>query len=261
MFDNIRNMLNFDDLLFEKRNKEYGAYQLRKRYNSVVFTSLVISVLLFSTAIILPFIIKPDNEKIFAGGFNYTSVNIEIFEPPEDEIYVPPAAPPPPSVKIQEVVKYTPPVIVDTIVPVQESMPTSDELAAIPPDDIDYADAGSGDNLLGIEGGIATGEPFAIVEIMPSFKGGDINKFRLWVQQRTNYPQLAIDKNIKGKVVLTFIVETDGSVSNVTLVQSIDSLIDIEAIKAIESSPKWTPGLQRGQPVRVRYVIPLVFSP
>jgi protein TonB len=95
---------------------------------------------------------------------------------------------------------------------------------------------------------------------MPSFRGGGVERFRDWVQKRTNYPEAAIQQKIKGKVVITFIVETDGSVSNVTVKQSVNPLIDDEAVKVIESSPKWTPGLQRGKPVRVRCIMPLNFS-
>ena len=95
---------------------------------------------------------------------------------------------------------------------------------------------------------------------MPSFKGGGIEKFRAWVQNRTTYPKEAIDKKIKGKVYLTFIVEKDGSVTNVSVVKSVDQMLDAEAAKAISESPKWTPGLQRGLPVRVRYSIALNFS-
>jgi protein TonB len=94
---------------------------------------------------------------------------------------------------------------------------------------------------------------------MPTFRGGDINNFREWVQKRTNYPQAAIENKIRGTVFLTFIVEKDGSVSNVTILKSVHSLIDNEAVKAIAESPRWSPGLQRGQPVRVRYQISLNF--
>ena len=112
---------------------------------------------------------------------------------------------------------------------------------------------GTGDDLLSGQDGTETDEPFFLVEVMPSFKGGDINKFREWVQKRTNYPQAAVDNRIQGKVYLTFIVEKDGSVSNVTVVKGVDPIIDNEAVKAIQASPKWSPGLQRGQPVSVRY--------
>jgi protein TonB len=94
---------------------------------------------------------------------------------------------------------------------------------------------------------------------MPTFRGGDINKFRDWVQRRTNYPQAAIEQKIQGKVFLTFIIEPDGSVSNVTVVKGVAQIIDDEAVKAIQSSPKWSPGLQRGQAVRVRFSMWLNF--
>lgn len=260
MFDNLRNIMNFDEELFEKRNKDYGAYQLRKRYNSVVTASIIAAVFLFSAFVIIPFLMRPKNEMVLAGGFGSTTVQMERFEPPED-FYVPPVTPPPPAARSTEVIKYVPPEVIDSVVPIESSLLTMDEISDMPVDqNLDLAGSGSGDNLLGVEGGVATDEPFFFVEQMPTFRGGDINKFRSWVQQRTNYPQIAIDQKIKGKVFLTFIVETDGSVSNVNIVQGVDPLIDIEAVKAIESSPKWSPGLQRGQPVRVRYSIMLNFT-
>lgn len=259
MFDNLRNTLNFDDLLFEKRNREYGAFQLRKRYNAVVFSSIIIATALFSIAVILPFSIRPKNEKVFNAGFSYVPVQMEQFEPPQ-EILVPPSAPPPPQVKEQEVTAYVPPVIIDSIIPITSTLPTADQLETIPVNEnSDITGSGSGDDQLGMIGGEPSDDPFFVVEVMPSFKGGDINKFREWVMKRTNFPQEAIDKKIKGRVVLTFIVETDGTVSNVQIVQGVDPLIDNEALKAIQSSPKWTPGLQRGQPVRVRYLFPMNF--
>lgn len=259
MFDSFESK-NFDDLLFEKRNREYGAYQLRKRYNSVMTFSIFVAILGFSLAIILPFAIRPKEEKVFASGYNYASVEMQNFEPPE-QIYIPPAAPPPPPARAQTVVEYVPPVIVDSLVPIEETLPTFDEVSEITPEDETiYSGIGSGDDLFGIDGGIPADEPFIIVETMPSFRGGGIDRFRDWVQKRTTYPEAAIEKKIRGKVVLTFIVETDGSVSNVNVVQGVDPLLDVEAVKAIQSSPRWTPGHQRGKPVRVRYIIPLNFA-
>jgi len=124
---------------------------------------------------------------------------------------------------------------------------------------VEYIGNGMGEDLLSGEGGSELEDPFFLVEVMPSFKGGDLNKFREWVQKRTNYPQEALDRKIQGRVFLTFIVETDGSVSSVTVVKGVDPMIDNEAIRAIQGSPKWTPGLQRGQPVRVRYSMWLAF--
>jgi len=95
---------------------------------------------------------------------------------------------------------------------------------------------------------------------MPKFKGGDINKFREWVQKKTNYPEIAIDNNIEGRIYITFIVENDGCVTNVKVVKGVDPIIDDEAVKAVMSSPRWTPGKQRGKEVRVSYLIMINFQ-
>jgi protein TonB len=103
-------------------------------------------------------------------------------------------------------------------------------------------------------------EIFVIVEDMPTFKGGDINKFRDWVQKRVRYPELASENGIQGRVFITFVVETNGTVSGVTVTRSVDQLLDEAAKEAVAASPKWEPGMQRGRPVRVRYSIPIIFQ-
>lgn len=103
-------------------------------------------------------------------------------------------------------------------------------------------------------------EIFVIVEDMPTFRGGDINKFREWVQKRVRYPELAAENGIQGRVFITFVVETNGNVSNVSVSRSVDALLDEAAKEAVSASPKWEPGMQRGRPVRVRYSIPIIFQ-
>ncbi|NLE34099.1 MAG: energy transducer TonB [Bacteroidales bacterium] len=103
-------------------------------------------------------------------------------------------------------------------------------------------------------------EIFVIVEDMPKFRGGDINKFREWVQKRVRYPELASENGIQGRVFITFVVETNGNVSNVTVTRSVDPLLDDAAREAVAASPRWEPGMQRGRPVRVRYSIPIIFQ-
>jgi len=222
---------------------------------------IVLASLMVSVAVVLPFAISPHSGKILNGGISYVRVQMENFEPPIDEIVVPPPAPPPEAARMQEIVKYVPPEVVDTVLPLEPSQVTTDEvLAQSSTDNIEAGGTGTGNDLLSGQDGIETNEAFFIVEVMPSFKGGDINKFREWVIKRTNYPQAAVDNKIAGKVFLTFIVETDGRVSNVTVVKGVDPLIDNESVRAIQSSPKWSPGLQRGQPVRVRYSMSLSFT-
>jgi protein TonB len=185
---------------------------------------------------------------------------MENLTPPEEQIYVPPAAPPPEPERIHEVVKYVPPVVVDTVMPAEMTPLTTEEVLASSDGEVEEANgSGFGEGLIPGQGSGDTEEAFFQVEVMPSFRGGDLTKFREWVGKRTNYPQEAIDRKIRGTVFLTFIVEKDGSVSNVNIVKGVHPLLDSEAIKVISESPKWSPGLQRGQPVRVRFQIPLNF--
>jgi protein TonB len=262
MTDNWNNTPGFDDLIFEKRNREYGAFQLRKRYNRVVITGVLVASMIVSAAVVIPFMSIKREDKVLAGGARYVNVQLEDLSIPEDEIFIPPAPPPPQAAQTQEIVKYVPPVVVDSVSFDEKPIATNDEVLAQPDNqDLEITGVGTSESLIpGLGSGEETDEPFVIVEIMPMFRGGDINKFREWVQKRTTYPQLAIDNRIQGKVLLTFIVEPDGSISNVTVLKSVDPLIDNEAIKAIESSPKWSPGYQRGKPVRVRYSMWLNFQ-
>lgn len=266
MKKDFRNIPGFDDLLFESRNRDYGAYQLRKRYNAVLSTGIILASLLVSIAILLPFYLRPKDEKIYSGGpgGRYVNLTMEYFEPPEERIYIPPPPGPPSSSPRMEIAKYIPPVVVDTVV-INEPQQVPTDMILIqeegtPLDFAGFGGGGSGDDPFGGEFDLnAGGNAFFIVEVMPSFRGGDLNKFREWVQKRTIYPLEALEKKIEGKVFLTFIIEPDGAVTNVTVVKGVDPLLDDEAIKAIEGSPKWTPGLQRGQPVRVRYSMWLNF--
>jgi len=259
LFDNIP---GFDEIIFAGRNREYGAYKLRKGYFSAVLTGLISALLIGSMAVLIPYIVRPSNDRILAGGTRYVNVTMENHEPPPDQIYVPHPPPPRESKSVQEAVKYIAPEVIDTIMPeIQTPVSTDEIIAHAGEETVENEGFGFGDEIFDGDGtgGIATDEPFFLVEVMPSFRGGDINRFREWVQKRTNYPQEALDKRIQGRIFLTFIVEADGAVSNVTVVKGVDPLIDSEAVKAIEASPKWTPGLQRGQPVRVRYSLWLSF--
>lgn len=103
-------------------------------------------------------------------------------------------------------------------------------------------------------------EIFVVVEDMPSFRGGDVNKFRDWVQKRVKYPQIAAENGIQGKVFIMFVVEPDGTVSNVSIMRGVDPALDNEAMRVVKASPKWVAGKQRGAPVRVRFSITVNFQ-
>ena len=109
------------------------------------------------------------------------------------------------------------------------------------------------------EENIEDDQPFVKVEQMPSFMGGDLMTFRNWVQSKVRYPQIAQENNISGRVLLMFVIERDGSLTNIQVLQTPDSSLSDEAIRILKTSPKWTPGKQRNQSVRVKYTLPIDF--
>jgi len=102
-------------------------------------------------------------------------------------------------------------------------------------------------------------EIFYIVEDMPSFKGEGLNGFRNWVMKNLQYPEIAAENGISGTVYVQFVVEPTGLVNKVTIMRSVDPSLDKEAIRVVKTSPKWTPGKQRGKPVRVAFTFPIKF--
>ncbi len=101
-------------------------------------------------------------------------------------------------------------------------------------------------------------EIFQIVEEMPSFPGGD-QKMLEYIAKNIKYPQIARESGIQGRVFISFVVEPDGSVSNVKVLRGIGGGCDEEAMRVVKSMPKWKPGKQRGKPVRVSYNLPVNF--
>ena len=101
--------------------------------------------------------------------------------------------------------------------------------------------------------------PFAIVENKPKFMGGDQNEFTKWVFKNVVYPEIAKENGVQGRVMLTFIVDTDGKVKDVRVLRGVDSSLDKEAVRVVSKSPKWEPGRQRDKPVKVRYTFPVIF--
>lgn len=102
--------------------------------------------------------------------------------------------------------------------------------------------------------------PFQLVEEKPSFQGGDPNAFSKWVQSRLVYPEIAKENGVQGRVTIQFTVEKDGSVTNVKVLRGVDPSLDKEAVRVVQSSPKWTPGKQRDRTVKVTYTFPVMFQ-
>lgn len=99
-----------------------------------------------------------------------------------------------------------------------------------------------------------------VAEQKPTFQGGDLNVFRNWVNGRISYPELARENNIQGTVTVSFVIEKDGSLTNIQVLKSPDKTLSDEAVKILAKSPKWEPARQRNMPVRFRYTLPVVFK-
>lgn len=102
--------------------------------------------------------------------------------------------------------------------------------------------------------------PFQLVEQKPKFNNGDANEFSKWVAQNLNYPEIAKENGVQGRVMLQFKVNTNGSVSDVKVLRGVDPSLDKEAIRVVSSSPKWEPGKQRDRAVPVTYTFPVIFQ-
>jgi protein TonB len=263
-------MLNFlnkysglDELVFENRNREYGAYLLRKNHDNSVILGLIISMVIGCSLIVIPFL--RSKSKLHDLGYLVGTRNVliqpEQFELPKEEVLLLPASPPPPPT-LQEI-KYVAPVILDTV-PIHDKIQITDvyknEIRLSSDSLIINAKNRENDLIFGEDENGISGT-YAILETQPSFKGGDKERFREWVIRNTYYPKIAQDSGIYGKVIVTFVIETDGSVNNVRIIKGVGKIIDDEAIRAIKASPKWSPGISNGRPVKVRCSIPLIFSP
>ncbi len=161
-----------------------------------------------------------------------------------------PLAAPPEAPKIVSKIQ-----IVDRDVEFSEENPFDmefDEAATV--DLTEYMESGAGE-----EEEVEEEQIIYFAEEMPTFQGGGLDKFREYIKNNTKYPEVAAEAGIQGRVRVSFVVERDGSVSNVKVISGVDPLLDREAIRVVKSSPKWSPGRQRGKPARVGYNVPVVF--
>ncbi|MBR2063580.1 MAG: energy transducer TonB, partial [Bacteroidales bacterium] len=102
--------------------------------------------------------------------------------------------------------------------------------------------------------------PFQMVEVKPTFQGGDANTFSRWVNTNLVYPKEAAENKIQGRITLQFTVSETGKVTNVKVLRGVDSILDKEAVRVVELSPDWTPGKSNGRNVPVTYTFPVIFQ-
>lgn len=254
-----------NELVFADRNKEYGAYQLRKNYNRYYTIALGITMGILVVGFGVPKIVSAFQEKM--EEVENVDIQLTDLEPPpvdKDEPEPPPPPPPPPP-PAQEMVKFIPPVVVDE--PIVEEVVTQEELKETEAgektqegtgdDVVIIPEEGTGDQV--IEGPKEV-SPFISVEQMPEFKGGE-GAMMKFIAENLEYPQAAKDASIEGRVHLKFTVTADGSIKDIVVLNK-DKLgygCEEAAIAVIRKMPKWTPGRQNGQPVPVYFNIPIRF--
>ncbi len=252
------------DIVFDGRNKSYGAYQLRKSNTKTSVKALVIGSILFGLAVSTPLILSlfPDSSDVETD----TDIKITAIKlPPKQEKpkeNLPP--PPPPAPKVDQV-KFVKPVVAK-----------AEEITEEPPKIVEMKDKkigaetvkGNPDAVLTVEP-VGTGKAAVVedapdnqiyntagIEVKPDFPGG-IDKFYKFVGNNYQAPE---EEGLKGKVYVTFVVEKDGSLTDIKVIRDIGYGTGKEAIRVLKKCPKWTPGEQNGKKVRVLYSLPITIQ-
>lgn len=245
------------DIVFEGRNKSYGAYDLRRRSGSIAARAMIIGAIVFSVAVATPLIldfIGSATEEDTALDQKITTIKLPPKEKPKEDI--PPPPPPPPKV---DQVKFVKPVVAKT-----------DEVTEEPPKVEEIKDKKLGDETIkGDPDAPLSVEPVgngpkevveddnniynsAGIEVKPEFPGG-ISKFYAFVSNNYQSPE----EDVKGRVIVSFVVEKDGSLTDIKVLKDIGYGTGPEAIRVLKRSPRWTPAEQNGKKVRCSYQLPI----
>ena len=251
------------DIVFEGRNKAYGAYELRKTNNKTTVKALVLGAIVFALAVSAPLIVSllPDSaDDTVALDTKITAIKLP---PKKEEIKkdLPPPPPPPPKV---DQVKFVKPVVAK-----------ADEVTEEPPKIVEIKDKklgaetikGDPDAELTVEP-VGTGTAAVVeevdnqiyntagIEVKPEFPGG-MDKFYSYVGKNYQTPE---EEGLKGKVYVTFVVEKDGSLTDIKVIRDIGYGTGKEAIRVLNKCPRWNPGEQNGKKVRVLYSLPITIQ-
>jgi len=247
----------FDDIVFEERNKEYGAYKLRKRYNRNVSIALLIGIITLATAIITPYINAKAAENRSRRAERQVEIKMENLDQPNQQVAPPPPPPPPPTDVVQQQ-KYVPPVVVDSIKPEDvKQLMTADQAQT------EVTNKEVVEVVQAVKEEVQEAEPeevpFVVVEEMPMYPGGDVELLK-YIAEHTQYPEVAKENNIQGRVIVRFCVTAKGGVSQVSILKGVDPELDKEAIRVVNTLPAFKPGKQGGKPVPVWYMVPITFT-
>ena len=256
------------ELIFKGKNKAYGAYKMRadspKRHNVAMVIVLIIALVGFS----LPTLIKMATPKQKEVMTEVTTLSqLEEPEVKQEEMKrVEPVAPPPPALKSS--IKFTAPVIKkDEEVHEDDEIKSQEELTqtkvAISIADVKGNDEANGKDIADLKQVVTQAEPaeeqvFDMVEQMPTFPGGQ-QELMAYLGKNIKYPTIAQENGTQGRVIIQFVVERDGTITDVHVARGVDPYLDKEAVRVVQSMPKWIPGKQNGKAVRVKFTVPVMF--
>ena len=257
------------DIIFEGRNKAYGAYELRKTYNQRILTALSSSALLI-LLLYAGYRLTKENKH---DQVNFITKDIQLVKVPDKEIEQPEVIPPKPKeiVQVRQIQVTVPLIVNNNEVPEEEMPPTQEEIADAK---ISLADiAGEDDNHL-VSGPVADDNKgiiaapqkpdeeedklFLKVEVEAEYPGGLGAWMRFLSKSLSNYPSEALEKEIQGTVVIRFIVDTEGNVSEIAAERGPEEL-RAAAVQAIRKSGKWVPAQQNGRKVKSYKLQPITF--
>jgi protein TonB len=255
------------DVVFEDRNKAYGAYDLRKHYAATMVKAILIMIAFIVAgwvAIKLTTISVPADNPVHT---TVVDIHPPIIKPPVDEPK--PNEPKPEPVKQQPqaaTTRFVPPVVVDK--PERDEAPIIDEIEGPiaqqttegvkgPENVVKTEPASSGTGTVPAK----SNDPVSTfgLEVQPEPFGG-MAAFSKFLSKNLRYPSAASEQGIGGKVIVSFVIERDGSLSNIVVETGPGYGMDQEAVRVLKLAKAWKPGIQNGQPVRVRYMIPIAFQ-
>ena len=245
-------MKTLDEIVFEKRNKDYGSFDLRKKYGKAIFVAIIIGI--FTLGVVLAFPVIASYKKgpglIREDG---RIVIADIMDEPKTDFLLPP---PPPPISLKNVSFLVPKVVNEDV---ETDFGIQGVLNDQPNQGITEDFPIGGENPeKPVEKVIDVIEPEKIhtfVEEWPT-----LDNYAEFIAENIRYPEEAKELGIQGKVYVNFVVEADGSISNVNVARGIGGGCDEEAVRVVKLMPKWKPGKQQGMPVRVQFNLPIKFT-
>ena len=263
------------DLVFEGRNQAYGAYKLRKGTTKRNVWSIIIVALaavLLYLGLQLQHMVEANRQVENTQAIELSALEQKKKEAKVEKKEVVKVEPEKVVEKVKSSVKFTAPVIKKDSEVKEEDEMKLDEVEksnkAVGAFTVEGNDEVGGEVLKAKEE-IAAPEPpkqqveenkvFDVVEQMPSFPGG-MGALMSWLNQNIKYPVIAAENGVQGRVIVQFVVEKDGSITDVKVAKSVDPSLDKEASRVVSAMPKWTPGKQNGSAVRVKYTVPVTFK-